>query len=867
MVAAFVAGSGFSLPFTSPTAAPRGSGHSGGGNLNSITGFHVVSPSPPAGAVQNPSLCSVPGGCGDHRAHGLALGLASAPGSRTWTNIGASIGPAPSTREQSGLAYDSTDHQLVLFGGWGPENLTYGPSNQTWTFSNGSWRIVDTREGPPALAGPLLADDPGERGVILWGGGGLSSAINITWLYSAGAWANLSGQSGPAPPAGSYGTANMVYDSTDGRLVLITKTGSTLNTWEFSGGRWENVTPSVSPGTTSYEPLLVDDPADRGVLLVGGATVNETWLFSSSTWTRLSPSTPLPLLYFPTATYDPVSNAPLVYGGLNYSGGSPGVRANQTWLFANHSWSRLPVSRSPPSVMFGSSAYDSADGLLAVFGGLVNYSNHYSLSNETWALGPSVLARPVVAPNPADVGVNVSFRDPYANTTAGYAQHWDLGDGNASTLSDVTHPYPAAGTYTVLLNASTGPGEYNNSSLTVSVFPRPSAAIHLSPSATDVGVPVALGAQVVGGAPPFRYLWDLGDASTASTANVTHAYTTPGVYSVSLILVDNAGISAEANASVTVAAQLGAQLRINWPVLDLGQTLRAQTVVTNGTAPISVTYVGLQLGCPQLNVSSFSCTPVVEGSFTLWAFAVDARGVTARTDSVPYSVYPTLAPILAEDRSQIDLGQWVNLSIVLHGGAPGPFQYSYSGLPPGCTPPVSGSAVRCQPTQAGTYSLAVSVNDSSAAPTSSGVLTLVVNPNPTLSVTSTPANLTVGASVLIEANITGGSPPYSYDFEGLPPGCSTANQSQLPCVPKAAGTYNITVSVVDSVGVERIRNLTLNVIAPQGPSNPTAAPPSEVELAVVGVAAVLIVAAAVVLLRRRVRPKLDRKDEPARPRS
>ena len=100
---------------------------------------------------------------------------------------------------------------------------------------------------PQARGWAVLADDPSEDGVVLFGGLSASNVpLNDTWLFRQGSWTELcSGNSTPpacpsSPPA-EYG-GGMVYDARDSELVLFGDT-----TWAFHDGKWSNVTSSVAP--------------------------------------------------------------------------------------------------------------------------------------------------------------------------------------------------------------------------------------------------------------------------------------------------------------------------------------------------------------------------------------------------------------------------------------------------------------------------------------------------------------------------------------------------------------------------------------------------------------------------------------------
>ena len=78
---------------------------------------------------------------------------------------------------------------------------------------------------------------------------------------------------------------------------------------------------------------------------------------------------------------------------------------------------------------------------------------------------------------------------------------------------------------------------------------------------------------------------------------------------------------------------------------------------------------------------------------------------------------------------------------------------------------------------------------------------------------ATNGTVDVGLSTTFSAAPTGGVPPYSYRWAGLPAGCATANASTLACSPATAGVDGVWVAVTDShatVADSPMLNVTVN---------------------------------------------------------
>jgi DNA-binding beta-propeller fold protein YncE len=164
----------------------------------------------------------------------------------------------------------------------------------------------------------------------------------------------------------------------------------------------------------------------------------------------------------------------------------------------------------------------------------------------------------------------------------------------------------------------------------------------------------------------------------------------------------------------------------------------------------------------------------------------------------------------------IHLGNATDLETSTTGGTP-PLTYTYSTLPSGCITQ-NLSTLPCTPTVAGVYSIGVNVTDSASGHGSATTVLTVLAPAGSLRValTATPASIDVGQPTTLQATPSGGTPPYSYAYSSLPPGCTTANTSDLPCTPSSGGTYSPTVVVSDSGG-HQASNTTVLVVTSGGP--------------------------------------------------
>ncbi len=77
-----------------------------------------------------------------------------------------------------------------------------------------------------------------------------------------------------------------------------------------------------------------------------------------------------------------------------------------------------------------------------------------------------------------------------------------------------------------------------------------------------------------------------------------------------------------------------------------------------------------------------------------------------------------------------------------------------------------------------------------------------------------PSSIKTGATATFTATASGGAPPYSYAYSGLPGGCGTATGTTVTCEPSIPGTYAASVVVTDSAGSIATAGATLSVTSP-----------------------------------------------------
>jgi PKD repeat protein len=126
-----------------------------------------------------------------------------------------------------------------------------------------------------------------------------------------------------------------------------------------------------------------------------------------------------------------------------------------------------------------------------------------------------------------------------------HTYHWDFGDGKTGTGMNPSNEYEDNGIYTVTLTVTDDDGGVGTTQVTVTVL-NVAPTVNAGPDRTvNEGQPITFsGSFSDPGADTYRYYWDFGEGAgyvLSTTLIPTHVYQVPGVYTVSLKIVDDDG--------------------------------------------------------------------------------------------------------------------------------------------------------------------------------------------------------------------------------------------------------------------------------------------------------------------------------------
>ncbi len=364
----------------------------------------------------------------------------------------------------------------------------------------------------------------------------------------------------------------------------------------------------------------------------------------------------------------------------------------------------------------------------------------------------------------------------------------------------------------------------------------------------NTSLAVDFGADVTGGSSPltgYSYAWNFGDGGTATTslAWTTHTYTTPGIYWPTVTVTQGANSGSSNSVMIHVRGATGGStggpsvgsITASPSSADTGQSVTFTPSVSGGTTPYTYSWStapATGLGCGSLTGATLTCTPTASSVYTVSLKVTDKNGNSGTGSAPAYTVYPTPTvgvPAPSTTAPVVGTAFTFTATAGLSGSGSDVYSWTQSASGLGCTS-ANALSISCTPTTAGTYTVTAKVTDSNGGVGSNTSASLTVSggagsgPSVTAPVGS-PTSVDVGQTVSFTTVASGGTAPYTYAWSSTPSaglGCSNSATSTWTCVPTAAGTYTVGVTVTDSASKTGSSSATYVVSADPSITTPVA---------------------------------------------
>ncbi len=598
-------------------------------------------------------------------------------------------------------------------------------------------------------------------------------------------------------------SGNLFLASTDTNADAIhiysvnTTTGALT---EVTGSPYSSGATGASyPVSVAFSPLDTSGNLVLSVVNFGGQGV--TYVVNPSTG-ALSNQLSLTGLSSPqSVTYSPyVSSTGEVFAAIANAGSSNIFTYSvnmTTGAFTN-------ITGSPFSIGTTDLPYSVSYSPLTSYGTMFLASANYSFTGSGSVSNFNVQLNPVVTvtPNPAStcVGTGISLTATVTGGDSPYTYSWTGPNGYTSISNPAVINSPtssSSGTYTVVVTDSGSCQGTNSTVLTVNA----------NPTATLSGTsPICLGSSstltlTLTGTSPYDVTWSDGVTQTGVTSPVTRVVSPTTTTTYSATVIDANGCSGTSNNFQVIVDEVTATLSGTSPIcLGSSSTL---TLTLTGTSPYDVTWSD---GVTQTGVTS-PVTRVVSPTTTTTysATVIDANGCSGTSNSFQVIVDEVAATL--SGTSPICLGSSSTLTLTLTGASPYDVTWSDGVTQTAVTSPVTRVV---SPTTTTTYS--ATVIDANGCSGTSNSFQVIVNNNPTVSITPNPASVCVGSNITLTATPLGGSGTYT-NYAWALNGSSVGTNSPTLQISNAtlsdAGTYQVTVT--DSNGCQAIATTTVSV--------------------------------------------------------
>lgn len=396
---------------------------------------------------------------------------------------------------------------------------------------------------------------------------------------------------------------------------------------------------------------------------------------------------------------------------------------------------------------------------------------------------------------------------------------WDFGDGESGSGVTASHTFQEGGSYDITLTVTDDDGESSEVTQSVTVAPAPA---NTAPTAafestvTNLQVATDASASTDDDGEIVAYSWDFGDGTTETGLTAAHTYSEAGTFTVTLTVTDDDGDNDTSSEEVTVEAPPQNQAPV---------------------AAFDVSPVDLSVSVD--GGSSTDTDGTIESYAWDFGDGATATGATASNTYASAGTYDITLVVTDDDGAETSLSESVTVTAPQQNQAPeAAFTSSIAGLtaafdsagsidPDGSIEAYAWTfgddetSTQASPTHtyasAGTYEVTLTVTDDSGeSDTASEQVTVSTPPPANEAPEAEFESSTQGLSVQLDGSSSSDSDgtveTYSWDL-------GDGSGEQGPTVShtyQAAGSYDVTLTVVDDDGATDSVTKEVTVSVPQG---------------------------------------------------
>lgn len=161
--------------------------------------------------------------------------------------------------------------------------------------------------------------------------------------------------------------------------------------------------------------------------------------------------------------------------------------------------------------------------------------------------------------------------------------HWAFGDGTTDTAANPSHVYPALGTYTITLTATSNAGCTDVVTKSITIHPNPTANFLAQNACVDNAINFTNLSSASSGS--YTSFWQFGDGLTSIDKDPAYIYHTDGNYQVTLTVTSNFGCVDSITRTVTAYPK--PTVAFTWTDVCIGEAMNFHNNTTVSGATIS----------------------------------------------------------------------------------------------------------------------------------------------------------------------------------------------------------------------------------------------------------------------------------------
>ncbi len=407
------------------------------------------------------------------------------------------------------------------------------------------------------------------------------------------------------------------------------------------------------------------------------------------------------------------------------------------------------------------------------------------------------------------VGESVQFNFTGNDGDIPVSFQWNFGDGNTNATSrDPVHAYASSGNYTVTLSVIDGDGDFDMLSkenyIIVVIDKLPVASFLANVTTLPRGSDVQFTFTGFDGDSPATFQWNFGDGPGNSTdRNPVHTYSSSGVFTVTLLVVDNDGdfsLLPKVDYIIVVDLSPVADFISNKTTVFINESIQFTFTGFDGDSPAS-----FQWNFGDGPTNSTTRDPVhqygASGNYTVTLLVIDGDGDFDLEIKVDFIVVLNRIPVVdfIANITTISLDDWVQFTFTgFEGDPPASFEWDFGDSSVNSTDKNPSH----QFTSVGNFNITMTVVDANLDArtlTKLGYIVVVSDLLPIANFTANTTTAEVFSTVQFIFTGLDGDAPVSFEWNfGDGPGNSTARNPVHQY--NVTGNYTVTLLVVDNDG-------------------------------------------------------------------